>query len=75
MRRAELEELKRGHEDVQLSLEMFELGERIKGNPAALAGLPPAKWALPPEIETLYDEQWEVAQAIYGWENKDDADL
>lgn len=64
--KAKLEELETRHDDVQMSLELFELGERIKGNPAALAGRPPCKWGpLPPDIEALYDEQWELAQEIY----------
>lgn len=70
--KARREQLIRRHEDVQLSLELFELGERIKGNPAALAGLPPARWELPPDIDALYDEQWELAKAIYSWEDDDE---
>jgi hypothetical protein len=70
--KAKREELIRRHEDVLLSLELFELGERIKGNPSGVAGLPATKWGpLPPEIEALYDEQWELAQQIYAWDNEE----
>jgi hypothetical protein len=62
----ERNELSRRHEDVMVSLDLFELGERIKGNPAALADLPLSEWGpLPPGIEALYDLQWELAEKIY----------
>jgi hypothetical protein len=46
---------------IEAELDRFEQGERLRGNPAAVAGRPPAEWDLPPEMEALYDRQEEIA--------------
>jgi hypothetical protein len=59
-----LEATRLRHDEVQVSLGLFELGERIRRNPRALSNRPPSEWVLPLDIEALYDEQWYLAQAI-----------
>ena len=54
---------------VEFALNCFEAEENRKGNPRALAGLPPSTWNLPAEIETLYDLQWELAVELYRLED------
>jgi hypothetical protein len=51
-----------GH--VERTLEVYEASERSRGNVRALAGLPPCKWNLPPDIETLYDLQWKLESEL-----------
>ena len=55
---------------VEFALACFEAEEKRKGNSKALAGLPPSKWALPADIETLYDLQWQLSQEIYCLESE-----
>src|SRR5882762_2666056 len=60
------EDLRRQLKAVEVVLDRFEAEEKRKGNPRAIAGLPPAEWGpLPAEIETLYDLQWELASEFY----------
>lgn len=47
------------------TLNHFEATERSRGNPLAIAGLPPSEWRLPADIETLYDLHWVLAQEEY----------
>jgi hypothetical protein len=54
---AELEALLK---PIESELYRFEHGELLRGNPAAIAGRPPADWGLPPEMEALYDRHWEL---------------
>jgi hypothetical protein len=77
-----LHELNERLDDVRVSIELFELGERIKQNPAARAdrakdaNLPICtkcgdRWEpLPAEIEALYDEHNDLAEEIYILESK-----
>jgi hypothetical protein len=77
-----LHELNERLADVRVSIELFELGERIKQNPAARvdrakdANLPICtkcgdRWEpLPAEIEALYAEHNDLAEEIYILESK-----
>ena len=50
---------------VEFALHCFETEEKRKGNPRAIASLPPCQWDLPEDIKTLYDLQWELASELY----------
>jgi hypothetical protein len=59
------EQLCNQYEDVQVSLELELVAERINGNPDALANKPLYEWGfLPPEIDRLYAELGELSMEL-----------
>ncbi len=59
------EEMRKELRSVEFALNCFETKEKRKGNPQAIAGLPPCQWDLPEDVKSLYDLQWELASELY----------